>query len=219
MDYDTFIHIFPSETFLSKHLVSKARFKRRFMLGFFIGGFLCVGMSDVGLSNLYESGAVSTVFGRPIIIPWKFDATELYQRQVREMTHGILDIVASMVFRMQDQPLYLNPVRIGRNGSISWGRGYMSVEAVAEATQTPPEKVKALIADMCAVLGNEALEWPAVGTFTVQGDTIVCEPNPISSVARLAPLGRPPHPVMPRSDDSGTAYVKATRIEKPKARP
>jgi hypothetical protein len=135
-------------------------------------------MSDVGLSQLYESGAVVHVFGRPLIIPWKFDVTSRYQREVRYMTHGILDVISTLVRRMQDGIYPHAKLIIREDGSISVGEETVTLDAISEGTQTPPEALKALIVDMKDVIATEAFEWKGIGVFTVTDNAIVCIPEP-----------------------------------------
>ncbi len=167
------------------------------MTTFLSKGFLGLGMSDVGLSKLYEQGAVGSIFGRMYIIPWKFDVTDQYQHYVRGIPQDFLSVLVSVVHRMQHFKVP-EPISIHRDGSLSWGKDCLSVEVVEKATQIPAHLLSVLTEEMRTVIGEEAFEWGRIGTFAVLGDRIVCTPNPESNVDRLPPLGRPRHPRMPR---------------------
>lgn len=218
MDYDTFKNIFPSESFLLKCGITESEYKKQFIHLFETKGFTAVGLSEVSLSELYESGAVIKKRGGLCFIPEKLDISKRFRQEMAESVYGIFDIVVSLIRRMQTKLQSIETITMKPDGSISFGKERISPDEVMEITGIPPDTLTSLMTDMRLVLKDEPLVWSHVGTFTVKESTIVCEPCPQSSIERHASRGRPPHSIMPRLDDSGVPYVKAKRIEKPKAR-
>jgi hypothetical protein len=188
MDYDTFTKQFPSDAFLKKWAISEAEYKKKFIATFNARGFLAVGMSDVGLSKLFEAGAVVEKRGTMRIIPEKLDISERFNREVREPAHGVLAIFRTLVRDMQRGGTPVVPLVLDNKGTLAFGAKKLSAKEIAQELGLPHDVYAALSADMFNILKDDSFLWPAIGTFAAQGETVVCEPNPqMPEVARLTP--------------------------------
>jgi len=215
MDYDTFRSKFPSSKTLERCGLTKDVFVRQYTDTFNKRGPLAVGLSDVGIGKLVESGAIVEKGGKLVFLPEKADMESLFRQSVGESFQAFLDVFVSLVHPMQDGKRPLASIILSRDVSIRIAEEVIDSAVIERSTGIPREVMKELVADMCAVLADDPLEWRRIGTFKVHGDTVVCVPNPESSVvSRLPQLDRPKHPRISRnSPDTDPTNVRATRTE------
>ena len=200
MDYETFMTRFPSAELLATFGMYEADFKQQYIERFNRSGLTSVGLTDVSIGKLVESGAVKTGrSGKMKIVPEKLDIGPLFRREIEEEFRGFLHPIVSTVHMMQDGHIPLANISVSAKGDITYGNTTIEAIKLCNALSRTPETIVRVFADIHTILKEDPLVWDYIGTLTAKEDgSLICEPNPESSVARLPPLGRPRHPPMPR---------------------
>lgn len=178
MDYDTFVSKFPSQKILDLFL-PKAEFFTLFKKNFDKEGPIAVGMSDVEIARLWESGEIT--LGRRdkfVLNVEKFDIEPYYQRRlVAEVREVLLGPIVETVRALQEtHSTALPPILIGDDGVLSWQDGRRSL--AEDATDEERALIKAIVLDMRQVVENESFEWGEIGTLAVVEGALIFTPLP-----------------------------------------
>ena len=205
MDYETFTTRFPSTELLARFGITEAAFKKRYIKTFNRHGFVSVGLTDVSIGKLEESGAITTGwFGRLKIVPEKLDITPVFRRQVGGEFHRFQLFFSTLVHRMQDGIYPMAAIKAHADGSVSFGNTLVSSEDVGRHIGFSSESVAALFLDMQLIVRDDPLVWDHVGTFSSQKNGLLeCVPDKVPR-DRGIELGRKARDV---------SYVKAKRLE------
>lgn len=214
MDYDTFKSRFPSSKTLERCGLTKDAFVKQYIHIFNKRGPLAVGLADVGIAKLVDSGAIIEKAGKLVFVPEKADMESLYRQAIGSTFDSFLNLIVSIVHRMQDGLRPVAPITLAKDASISVGAEHLDMAAIESSIGIPRKVMHELVADICSILKDDPLVWARIGTFKAQGDTVVCVPYPESSVALLPPLDRPKYQRISRVDGGTDAkFVRSTRTE------
>jgi hypothetical protein len=200
MDYGVFVKKFPSEVFLAKHFISLRQFKRRFLFVAYTRGLLRCGLSDVEIARLAEKGALVSLFGIPLLVPWKFDAEPYYRREVRTVGSTFTGLIAAIAGRVQDG-LYPQGQFVIDAYGITVGEKKISYAECEAHIGVPADILAELFIEMRTILSHEPLEWKRIGRFESSGGVV-------HGTIDMRPPSRLPDPP--------DGWVKAKRIEREK---